>query len=215
MHGRYWQQRWEENRIGFHQQDINPYLIRYLPELGLRSDAHIFVPLCGKSLDLLWLRKQGFRVTGIELSQIAVEAFFAENHLQPRISEDSRFKIYEVDNLRIICGDFFELNKQDVRSIDAIYDRAALIAMNDDLRKKYAVQITNLFTEHQRMLLLTIFFSGKEESGPPFSVDSNAVHQLYASRWKIRELSENMRCQSASNEDKPERCDQIYTLQRF
>ena len=79
----YWLERWEQEETGFHQSDTNPYLCQYWKELYLDQDDTVFVPLCGKSQDMLWLSAQNHKVLGVELSAIAVEGFFKENKLLP------------------------------------------------------------------------------------------------------------------------------------
>ena len=83
----FWHQRWADNQIGFHQSAPTPLLLKHWPALGITPGAQVFVPLAGKSLDMAWLASQGHRVLGVELSQLAVEQFFAEHDLQPGIRE--------------------------------------------------------------------------------------------------------------------------------
>jgi thiopurine S-methyltransferase len=93
MQPEFWHKKWASNQIGFHLPQVNPYLQRFWPDLNLSSHARVLVPLCGKSLDLLWLAGRGHRVLGIELSEKAVEGFFSEQQLQPQISEHGVFKV--------------------------------------------------------------------------------------------------------------------------
>ena len=91
MDADFWHARWQENRIGFHLPETHHLLVRYWPVLQTVPGERILVPLCGKSLDMLWLLEQGCRVTGIEISRIAVEAFFAENRIEPVIEQSGAF----------------------------------------------------------------------------------------------------------------------------
>ena len=128
MNRDFWQARWDEGRIGFHQDDINPYLQRYWPALNVPQGAAVFVPLCGKSRDMLWLRDQGYSVVGVEIVPRAVEAFFAENDLAATHRPHGAFTLWESEGIKIYQGDFFEVTAQDVAGIGAVYDRASLIA---------------------------------------------------------------------------------------
>ncbi|MBI5437701.1 MAG: hypothetical protein HY936_01890 [Nitrosomonadales bacterium] len=125
----FWLERWERKEIGFHQSEINPYLRQYWQELHLARDKNVFVPLCGKSSDLLWLRKQGHPVLGVELSAIAAQAFFEENSYTPHRFPGGKFDCYEAGGIRILCGDFFDLSKDDMAKVSAVYDRASLVAL--------------------------------------------------------------------------------------
>ena len=73
MHANYWHERWDENRIGFHNAEAHVMLVRHFAALGLVKGARVFVPLCGKSRDIGWLLAQGCRVAGAELSRVAIE----------------------------------------------------------------------------------------------------------------------------------------------
>jgi len=119
----------ERQEIGFHQDEVNPYLREYWQELHAARDGTVFVPLCGKSRDMLWLREQGHPVLGVELSAIAVQAFFGENGLIPDHAARGKFYSGEADNIRILCGDFFDLCKDDMANVSAVYDRASLVAL--------------------------------------------------------------------------------------
>jgi len=129
MEPKFWQERWARNQIGFHLPEVNPYLLRYWPSLTLAQGAKVLVPLCGKSLDLMWLASNGYHVLGVELSEQAVDAFFREQNLTPRITWHGVFKVYQADLIEIWCGDFFALDAGALADCTALYDRAALIAL--------------------------------------------------------------------------------------
>ena len=105
----YWLERWEQEEIGFHQNDINPYLCRYWQELRLAQGSEVFVPLCGKSRDMLWLYKQGYSVLGVEFSIVAIQAFFEESgHVLHYLGGD-KFNRYEANGICILGGNFIDL----------------------------------------------------------------------------------------------------------
>ena len=141
MQPEFWQDRWASNQIGFHQREVNPYLQRHWPVLGLPVVVKVLVPLCGKSLDLLWLAGQGHQVLGIELSQTAVEDFFSEQQLAPEVSDAGAFKVYRAGAIELWCGDFFALTARDVADCAALYDRAALIALPPPMRERYGAHL--------------------------------------------------------------------------
>ena len=188
MDHQFWHQRWEENQIGFHQQAINEYLSKHWAELGLASGAPVFVPLCGKSLDMLWLREQGHAVLGVELSERAVQDFFRENDLQAEISRDARFQRYSTEGLQLLAGDFFALQPADLAGIEAVYDRAALIALPPPMRQQYAQHMYNLLPAGAHILLISMSYEEGSREGPPFSVPEAEVHQLYDAGFEVERM---------------------------
>lgn len=185
----FWHERWERTEIGFHQQEINVHLQHFWSLLGLRPGQRIFVPLCGKSRDLLWLAGEGYPVTGVEISPIAVEAFFTENRLQPRRWRESHFEIWEQDEIRILLGDFFTLEPHHLADIAGIYDRASLIALPPIMRERYARHLDAILPSGMRTLLVTLEYDQTLMNGPPFAVGETEVQELYASTHAVELLS--------------------------
>jgi thiopurine S-methyltransferase len=185
----FWLQRWRENRIGFHQSQINMHLEAYWPSLSIAPGTTVFVPLCGKSLDMLWLAGQGYRVLGVELSPLAVEGFFEENGLTPEIEQSRTFRRYRCGEIEIFCGDFFDLQSDDLAEVVAVYDRASLIALPPEMRMQYAAKLHALLPGGLPILLITLDYPQDERQGPPFAVSTAEVHKLYTGRWQVGELA--------------------------
>lgn len=183
----FWHQRWEQNQIAFHSHEINPQLQRYWPTLAIQPESRVFVPMCGKSNDLLWLLAQGYKVVGAELSPTAVAAFFKENNLQPTVRQQGNFSISEIDGLQIYCGDYFDLSAADLGRIDAVYDRAALVALPPEMRVDYVARMSTLLEPEQKILLVSFDYAQHEMSGPPFSVPADEIELLYGN-WCTIEL---------------------------
>ncbi|MGH8408361.1 MAG: thiopurine S-methyltransferase, partial [Pseudomonas sp.] len=137
----FWHERWARNQTGFHLPEVNPYLLRHWPGLGVANGAQVLVPLCGKSLDLVWLASIGHRVIGVELSEKAVEEFFSEQELMPQVSQRGAFKVFQAGSIELWCGDFFALDAGAVVGCTALYDRAALIALPPLMREQYAAHL--------------------------------------------------------------------------
>lgn len=188
MDHEFWHQRWEADQIGFHQQAINRYLSSHWAELGLADGAPVFVPLCGKSLDMLWLREQGHAVLGIELSEKAVVDFFAENQLDFERVPQAPFIEYAGDRLSLLVGDFFALKAEDLHGIDAVYDRAALIALPEPMRYQYAAKMGELLPAGAHILLVTLQYPEGARQGPPFSVADDEVQALYGDGFAIQRI---------------------------
>ena len=187
----HWLDRWKENRIGFHEAAVNPHLQKYLPQFSLPSGACIFLPLCGKAHDIVWIAQQGYEVIGIELSQIAIEAFFAENKLDYERFDSDRFGIYKSGNISLLQGDFFDLLNDDLGACSLVYDRAALIAMEQHHRPGYYDHMLSIIPAVSNMLLITLEYDQAEMKGPPFSVPTEEVYQYYSDAFSINLLECN------------------------
>src|SRR5450759_1589189 len=191
----FWLERWEREEIHFHQDEFNPYLHQYWHDLQLARDSRVFVPLCGKSHDMLWLREQGHRVLGVELSAIAVQAFFKENgyapqHDSPHQVTGRKFDRCEANGISILCGDFFDLSKDDLANVTGVYDRASLIALPPEMRERYVRHLVSILPPATQILLITLDYPQPEMQGPPFSVSLGEVEALYREHAEVRLLAQ-------------------------
>ncbi len=187
----HWLDRWQENRIGFHEPSVNQHLKRYLPQFELPTGASVFVPLCGKAQDIAWLAQQGYQVIGIEFSQLAVEAFFEEQMLACEKHDSDRFVIYKSGNISLLLGDFFDLRYSDLGDCNFVYDRAALIALEQSDRPRYYEHMLSIVPATVSMLLITFVYDQTEMAGPPFAVPTDEVRQHYADSFSIDLLESN------------------------
>jgi thiopurine S-methyltransferase len=188
MEKEFWLERWERAEIGFHQDDINPWLARYWHRLAAAPGSKVFVPLCGKSLDMAWLRKNGHSVVGVELSPLAVEAFFDEQGISPATTQTARFRECEADGIRILCGDFFDMTRADLDGATAVYDRASLVALPPEMRQRYAQHMLDILPAGARSLLVTFEYDQSIMGGPPFAVTPDEVHALYSGGAEVELL---------------------------
>jgi|SRR6185437_6423029 thiopurine S-methyltransferase len=186
----YWLQRWEREETGFHKYEINSYLHQHWQALHLAPGSEVFVPLCGKSRDMSWLSEQGYPVLGVELSAIAVQAFFQESGRTPQYIAGERFDRYEMDGIRVLCGDFFALGKDDLSNVKAVYDRAALVALPPETRELYVRHLLGILPPATQILLLTFDYPQPEMPGPPFAVSLAEVETLYHGHAAIRLLAQ-------------------------
>jgi thiopurine S-methyltransferase len=189
MRPEFWRDRWRAGQIGFHQAQPDRNLTRHWPDLGLVQGSRVFVPLCGKSVDLLWLRDRGHPVIGVELSAIALEAFCMENGVPARRRTTQDFDVYDAPNLELLCGDYFALSPAQLGNVAGVFDRAALISWTSELRAPYVEHLAKLTPPGTETLLVTLEYPQTQTAGPPFSVPAHEVAELYASRYVIRELS--------------------------
>ncbi len=183
MEPAFWHRKWQVKDIGFHEAAPHRRLVAHWPLPA--GSGTVLVPLCGKSNDMGWLHERGHRVIGIELSEIAVREFFAERGLEPVIAHHGAFSCYRAEGFALWCGDFFATTRALLGKFDAIYDRAALIALPPAMRARYVQHLCGLCAGGERGLLITIEYAGGVLQSPPHSVGAEEVHALY-SPWCAR-----------------------------
>jgi thiopurine S-methyltransferase len=190
----YWLGRWERGETGWHQREVEPLLIAHYSNL---APCRVFVPLCGKSLDLAWLASRGHQVIGVEASELACRTFFEENNLPFQTNASGAFTLFTGGRVSIFQGDFFELSPKELGPIDAIYDRAALIALPPDVRSKYAEHMKTLIRQcvpkrdSFQFLQIVLERTPHDSNGPPFSIPLDEVASLYGNAFNIQPLSRN------------------------
>ncbi|WP_153147638.1 thiopurine S-methyltransferase [Dechloromonas sp. H13] len=183
MDASFWHAKWEKSEIGFHQDDFNPLLLEHFGALSLPAGSRVFVPLCGKTRDILWLLESGYRVVGVELSRVAVDQLFADMELQPAISRTGPLPHFAVEDLDIYCGDIFDLTGSELGRIDAVYDRAALVALPATMRQRYADHLAAV-TGRARQLLVAYEYDQSLQDGPPFAVGADEIRRLYSPHYE-------------------------------
>ena len=187
---KFWHEKWQKKEIGFHQEKINPHLIQFWEMLNIRNGKRVLAPLCGKSLDMIWLQSQGYRVVGVETSSLAVKAFFHENNLRATHTRKGKLIQWQCGELEILLGDFFDLQASDIGEVAGVYDRASLIALSGNLRERYVQRMANLLPQGAPTLLITVEYPEEEMKGPPFAVKWEEIQRLYEPHFKIKKLLE-------------------------
>lgn len=188
MQAEFWQDRWQRNEIGFHIHKANPNLTKHWHVTQLAKGSKVFVPLCGKTLDLLWFAEQGYQVLAVELVQTAVEAFFTENQLDYHVQQCGDFLRYESANICIYCGDFFKLTANDIADCQGFYDRAALVSWTENLRHQYVQHLTDILPKGCQGLVLVVDYAQNQMSGPPFAIDQAMIADFFAGHCQHRLL---------------------------
>jgi len=200
MDADFWHSRWQEQRIGFHQKEINSYLKEIWPDLKRPKGSLVFVPLSGKSVDMLWLADEGHKIIGVELSSIAVADFFTENDIDVTIDKSiNDLELWYSTDISLYAGDFFNLTAEQLSSIDAIYDRASLIALPKEMRPDYADHLTKITPKNTPVLLITMEYHDSEMNGPPFSVNEKELYALFEKGFSISKIKEIDALQSSPN----------------
>ena len=193
MNPEFWHNRWQEKRTGFHQAKVNTLLTEHFSALRLPIGGRILAPLCGKSVDMIWLAAQGYDVVGIELVETAVQDFFIEQNIQPIVSqhaENPAIKCYQSQlsvgenqqTITLWAADIFALTSADIGVIDAVYDRAALIALPNNMRGDYSKQIRDI-SDNAPQLIITLAYDQSKKNGPPFSVSGDQLQQYYGTHY--------------------------------
>lgn len=188
MEHHFWHNKWEKQEIGFHLNEVNPLLVTYFNRLALPQGSRIFVPLCGKTLDIHWLLDQGYQVVGAELSQLAIEQLFDELGVQPEVIDLGQSKHFKATHIDIYVGDIFNLSSDILGHVDAIYDRAALIALPETMRSRYTTHLIQL-TQRAPQLMICLEYDQSLMAGPPFSISEAEVKQHYQTQYALNLLS--------------------------
>ena len=188
MDPNFWHKRWEKNEIGFHQSAVNVLLSDHFSGLSLPQTSRVFVPLCGKTRDIAWLLSQGHRVVGVELSKLAVEELFVDLGVAPKISVQGELLRYSAPGLEIFVGDIFELSGYLLGRVDAIYDRAALVAFPTEMRGRYGAHVAAI-TQLAPQFLICFEYDQAVMNGPPFSIDRQKVHDVYGAHYQIEPIT--------------------------
>ncbi len=183
----FWHQRWQNNEIGFHESRANPLMVRHFGRLGLPPGSRVFLPLCGKTLDIHWLLANGHSVAGAELSRVAIGQLFAELGVKAQITRSGRMERHSAQNLDIFVGDIFDLSGEALGEVDAVYDRAALVALPVSMRERYATHVQDI-THHAPQLMITFEYDQSLADGPPFSIGKEEVQQRYGDSHAVELL---------------------------
>lgn len=187
METTFWQDKWERKDIPFHEKEANPLLVKHFGKLALPKGSRVFLPLCGKTLDIHWLLAQGYRVAGAELSELAIKELFEELHLTPAIKQLGKLQHYSAPNIDIYVGDIFELDAETLGTVDAVYDRAALVALPHDMRNRYTAHLRQI-TGTAPQLLICYIYDQNTMPGPPFSITNHEVREHYGTSYLLMHL---------------------------
>jgi len=187
MDGSFWHSKWERNDIGFHESQANPLLVKHFSALSLAKGSRVLLPLCGKTLDIHWMLAAGYRVVGAELSSIAIDQLFADLGMTPTIEKIGELHRYSARDIDIFVGDIFELCRDILGAVDATYDRAALVALPADVRRRYCAHLIQI-TSAAPQLLICYQYDQSQLDGPPFSISDAEIYQRYGNAYYLTPL---------------------------
>jgi thiopurine S-methyltransferase len=187
MEASFWHQKWEKGDIGFHKSETNPLLVDHFEKLDLAEGGRVFLPLCGKTRDFAWLLACGYRVVGVELSELAIQELFADLSIEPKISRVGELAFYRANDIDIAVGDIFAVSAEMVGHVDAIYDRAALVALPTHMRDNYTSHLMKI-TNAAPQLLICYEYNQQLINGPPFSITAEEVKRHYAATYQLQPI---------------------------
>lgn len=187
MDANFWHQKWQRGEIAFHQGEANGFLTAHFGALNLAAGSRVFLPLCGKTRDAAWLLANGFRVVGAELSAIAIDELFKDLGEQPEIAKVGTLIRYSAKDIDMFVGDIFDVTAELIGAVNAIYDRAALVALPAQMREPYTAHLIEI-TRAARQLLITYEYDQQALDGPPFSVSKSEVKQLYGATYQLHAI---------------------------
>ena len=186
-----WHSHWTNKKPGFHEGRVNTYLQQFLPLFELQAGDTVFIPLCGKAVDILWLSEQGFKVIGVEISKVAVESFFEESRLIYKKHQTEHFVTYQTSNITLFQGDFMHLQAAQLTDCKLVYDRASIVAIESFNRAAYKEKILELIPTGTPMLMVTLDYDQRTMNGPPFSVPVDEIISLYQPEYKVELLQQS------------------------
>jgi thiopurine S-methyltransferase len=184
MDAEFWHQKWQNNQIGFHRDVVNPFLVDYIDHLALKAGQRVFLPLCGKTLDIAWLLSKGYQVIGVELHEPAVIELFEGLGVEPHITVVQDSKRYEHAGVTLFVGDLFDLTQQDLGRVDAVYDRAAIVALPETMRSRYTQHVV-MISALASQLLINYEYDQTALNGPPFSVSNDELKTHYSEHYTM------------------------------
>ena len=187
MEADFWHELWDKNETGWHKEETNEFLLKHFEALQLPKKSRIFIPLCGKSVDIKWLVEQGYQVVGVELNEPAIKELFEYLQIEPTITKIGTLLRYSSNNIDIFVGDFFDLNVELLGRVDAIYDRGAIVALPSSMRQEYTKRLISI-TNKAPQLVITFDYDQALMEGPPFSVDRSLLNRYYIDAYTIRLL---------------------------
>lgn len=188
MDAEFWLKRWEANDTAFHQSQVNPLLVAHFDALGLAGGARLFVPLCGRTHDIGWLLAKGLRVAGAELSELAIGQLFDDLGVTPQVADVGALKRYSASGIDIFVGDVFDLDRALLGPVDAVFDRAALVALPEEMRARYARHLVDI-TAGAPQLLISYEYDQALTHGPPFSIAPAEIARHYDGQFDVTSLA--------------------------
>lgn len=187
MEHKFWHKKWEKNEIGFHLDSYNPILTKHWIDFksNFSKLGSVLIPLCGKSKDILFFSDMGLKVTGVELSEDAIIAFFKENNLAYNVSIVNNSKLYSCleKDIQIFNCDILTLSHKDLGKVEMIYDRASIVALPQKIRTDYVKWIHEIKNNETKVFMNVFEFDAP--NGPPFSITLSDIKNYFSDSFTV------------------------------
>uniref|UniRef100_A0AAV2K0Y5 thiopurine S-methyltransferase n=1 Tax=Knipowitschia caucasica TaxID=637954 RepID=A0AAV2K0Y5_KNICA len=191
-----WEERWQQEKIGFHQLAVHKMLENNIDKVVAgRTRVKFFFPLCGKAVDMKWLSDSGHSVVGVEQSEKGIRQFFEESNMSfseepvPNVPGAKVFRNSEKSVSLYNC-DIYKFSSSLEGQFGAIWDRGAFVAINPKDREKYAALMVSLMAPDCRYLLDTLLYNPQLYQGPPFFVPDEQLLALFGPSCDIELVQE-------------------------
>jgi thiopurine S-methyltransferase len=100
----------------------------------------------------------------------------------------NEIRCYSAENIDIFVGDIFDLSRSVLGRVNAIYDRAALVALPETMRNRYASHLMAI-TNRAPQLLICLDYDQSLLDGPPFSITDHEVNRHYQGSYDLTLLA--------------------------
>lgn len=175
---------------------VDPILMKNIKELTAgRSNLRMFVPMCGKTHDMLWLADKGHAITGAEINARYIKAFFRDAELEytlrsEQITPKKKVNVYKAKgkDITLYQCDIFDYSVGVSGQFDAIWDQSALPVINEmgaKRLKEYTSLMQSLLKPDGRHMVEVC------KHGANF-VDSKMLKSLFGDKSDIRYLGEEL-----------------------
>ena len=179
----FWQQRYEQDSIGWDMGEVSPPLKVYIDQLPETAKGQaILVPGAGNAYEVGYLHEQGFtNVTLVDFAPAPIQAF-AE-----------RYPDFPTEHL--ICADFFGLSPEQ-HQFDWVLEQTFFCAINPARRDEYVEQMAALLKPKGKLIgLLFDRDFGRQE--PPFGGTKEEYQQRFESVFDIEIMEPSYNSHSA------------------
>jgi len=185
---------WNVDNIPWHNTEPNAALVKHwYRATGGRKEMRVLFPLCGASVDLAWLYRQGHTVVGVEGTWKAVEKLFSDANLEYDVlnldSNTSRFMSTD-SRLTVFVADMFSVTSKLVGTFDAVFDRGALEALNEEDRNLYLSIMRSCLRDEFTYLLSGFEYDSSLKEGPPRPLPPKTVNSLFQEFGSVSVLAD-------------------------
>lgn len=191
MKHEFWREKWQAQQIGFHRSEANDALLSHAKKV-LPARSRVLVPLCGMTLDMDWLIAEGYSVVGVEFVPEAIDGLKQRWGAPQASNKHGDLWVHRwSEQCTIVQGDFFQFSDLGLESVDGVWDRAAIVALDPSTRGAYRDVLSASLTSNGVILMRTFAYDQAKMSGPPFSVDERTIHALFPTAdWRVEILDQ-------------------------